>query len=99
MAVAIVRKVFEDLNNRSQTTNNQQRMDKFALKAFNCLSHNWKVGDPLIASFLLGFPNHYSATAPVKTINIAILKIKFQLIVSSQDFNQSDDIVRVDDNQ
>lgn len=32
----------------------------------------------------------------MKTINIALLKIKFELIQGGQDFNQLDDIMRVD---
>ncbi len=52
---------------------------------------------PLVVSYLLNLPDHYSLKAIVKTINIALLQAKFLLILNSQNFNQSDDIVHVDD--
>lgn len=60
------------------------------------LLHNWKVSGLLIASFLLSLPNHYSSIVVVKTINITLLKTKFELILSGLDFNQSDDILHID---
>ncbi len=47
--------------------------DKFALEAFNPLSHDREISGPLVASYLLNFPNHYFLKAIVKIINIALL--------------------------
>ena len=96
MAVAMIRKAFKDHNTRLGITDILQGLDKFALKAFNQLLHNQKVSRPLVASFLLSFPNQYSLIAAVVTINIALLKTKFELILGGQDFNQSNDIIYVD---
>lgn len=59
------------------------------------MSHNREVSGPLVASFLLDLLDHYSPKAVVKTINITLLKSKFLLILSGQNFNQSNDIVCV----
>lgn len=57
--MAINRKTFKDLNIRLDTINTLLKLDKFALKAFNWLSNDWKVSKPLVASFLLSFSNHF----------------------------------------
>ena len=54
------------------------------------------MSEPLIASYLLNLLNHYSPKAIVKIIDIALFQAKFLLIMNSQSFNQSDDIVHVD---
>ena len=77
-------------------SNNTPIFDKFALKVFNQLFHDEEISGPPVASYLLNLPDHYSLKAIVKTINIALLQAKFLLILNSQNFNQSDDIVCVD---
>ncbi len=98
MAAAIVRKPFDDHENNITTgpSNYTSTLDQFALKAFNQLTHDREISGPLVASYLLNLLNHYFPKAIVKTINIALLQVKFSLILNSQNFNQSDDIVRVD---
>ncbi len=98
MAVVIGRKTFDNHYNNITTCpcNYTPTFDKFALKAFNRLSHDREIGGPLIASYLLNLPNHYSPKVIVETINIALLQAKFLLILNWQNFNQSDDIVRID---
>lgn len=64
---------------------------------FNGLSHDWKVSKALIVSFLLSLPDHYFSIIVIKTINIALLNTKFELILGGQNFNQLDDIVHIDD--
>lgn len=95
MTTAIVKKAFEnyDKNPIPTSANYTRTLDKFALKAFNKLSHDRKVSRPLVASSLLDLPDHYFSKAIVKSININFLKIKFSLILSSRYFNQSDDII------
>lgn len=87
MATAIVRKTFENIEIRFGLDNIMPKLDKFVLKAFNQLSHNQKISGLLVASFLLCLPNYYFPTLVIKTINIVLLKIKFKLIFSGQDFN------------
>ncbi len=89
MVVAIVRKAFNDHNNNSMTgpSNYTPTLDKFALKAFNQLSHDREISGPLFASYLLNLSDHYSPKAIVKTINIALLQAKFSLILNGQNFN------------
>lgn len=59
------------------------KQDKFVLKIFNQLLYNWEVSEPLVTCFLLSLLNHYFPTMIMKTINIALLKIKFELILGS----------------
>ena len=80
MTAIIVRKAFKNHDTRLGITNVAPELDKCALKTFNLLSYNWEVRRPLIASFLLGFSNHYSETAVVKNINIALLTTRFELM-------------------
>ncbi len=98
MAVAIMKKAFNDHDNKITTgpSNYTPTLDKFALKAFNQLSHDRKISGPLVASSLLNLPDHYLPKAIVKTINIALLQAKLLLILNCQNFNQSDNIIRVD---
>ena len=96
MAAAIVRKAFEDQDKPgpgppSYTPN----LDRFSLKAFNRLSHDHQVSGPLVAGFLLDLPDHYTPDAPVKSINISVLKDKFPLLISGQNFNTTNDVARV----
>ncbi len=97
MTAAIVKKAFNDHDNNITTgpSNYTPTLDKFALKVFNQLPHDREIGRPLVASYLLNLPNHYSPKAIVKIINISLLQAKFLLILNGQNFNQSDDIVRV----
>ena len=99
MTAVIVRKAFDDHDNNIMTSSSNYTpiLDKFALKAFNQLSYNWEISRPLIASYLLNLSNHYSPKVIVKIINIALLQAKFLLILNSKSFNQSDNIVRIDD--
>ncbi len=98
MAAAIVRKAFDNYDNNITTgsSNYTLTLDKFTLKAFNQLSHDREINGPLVASYWLNLPNHYFLKVIVKTINIALLQAKFLLILNSQNFNQSDDIVCID---
>ena len=96
MAIAIIRKAFEDQDKAnpgplSYTPN----LDKFSLKAFNRLSHNRKISRPMVAGFLLDLPDHYTPNTPIKSINISVLKNKFLLLISRQNFNTINDIAHV----
>ncbi len=98
MAESIVRITFNyhDKDSTNSPTNYTPSLDKFALKAFNRLSHDREMSGLLVACYLLDLPDHYSPKVNMKTINIASLRAKFSLILNGQSFNQSDDIVRVD---
>ncbi len=98
MVAAIVRKAFDNHDNNIATdpSNYIPTFDKFALKAFNWLSHDWEIRGPLVGSYLLNLPDHYSSKAIVKTINIALLQVKFLLILNGQNLDQSDTIMCVD---
>ncbi len=89
MVAAIVRKAFDDHDNNITTgpSNYTPTLDKFALKAFNRLSHDREISRPLVASYLLNLSDHYSPKAIMKTINIALLQAKFSLILNGQNFN------------
>lgn len=95
--MAIIRKAFKDFDIKSGTTNTLLGLDKLALNAFDWLSHNRKVSRPLVASFFLDLPDHYFPTVVMKTINILLLKTKFDLTLSGQYLNQSDNIIRIYD--
>ncbi len=70
-----MRKAFD--NSDKDSTNSPATytpsLDKFFLKAFNRLSHDRKISGPLVTSYLLDLPDHYSPKANMKTINIAPL--------------------------
>ncbi len=89
IAVIIMRKAFD--NHNKDLTNNlinyTSSLDKFALKAFISLFHNWEISGLLVASYLLDLLDHYSPKANIKTINIFPLQAKFSLILNSQRFN------------
>lgn len=96
--MAIVRKTFDN-HDKDLITNPSNfilTLNKFALKAYNLLSHNREMSGLLVASYLLNLPDHYSPKAIVKSINIALMQAKFSLILDGQSFNQSDNIVHVD---
>lgn len=95
MAAILNKKAFKDLDIKSGTINILLRLNKFVLKAFNQILYNWEVNELLVASFLLGFLNHHFSIVIVKTINIALLKTKFELILDSQDFNKLNGIMRI----
>ena len=61
MASAMVKKGFDNHDKDSTFTpaNYTPTLDKFALKAFNQLSHDWEISGLLIASYLLNLLDHY----------------------------------------
>lgn len=71
--------------------------DMFALRAFNRLAYDCKISGPLVASTLLGLPDHYTLLCNIKSINIGILCDWFPELALrgyNQDLNE-DDIVRL----
>ena len=56
-----MRKAFNNHDNNIKTglSNYILTLDKFALKAFNNLSHNREISEPLIASYFLNLLDHY----------------------------------------
>ncbi len=56
-------------------------LDKFALRAFNCLRYDRVISGPLVANYLLGLPNHYTLLDNIKSINLAILRKYFPKFV------------------
>ena len=99
MVAAIVRKAFNNRDNNITTSffNYIPTLDKFALKVFNQLSHNREISRPLVTSYLVNLPDHYFSKAIMKTINTALFQAKFSLILNNKNFNQSDNIVCVND--
>lgn len=71
-------------------------LDKFVLKAFNRLSHDYEISGLLVVSFLLCLPDHYTLYTYVKNINIYILRMKFLLLISDKDFFNTNDIIKID---
>ncbi len=94
--MAIVKKAFDNHDNNITTGPSSyiSTLDKFPLKVLNQLSHNQEINRPLVASYMLNLPNHYSLKVIVKIINIALLQAKL-LMMNGQNLNQSDDIVHV----
>lgn len=87
MGMAINRIIFENLDIRSSITNTLLKLDKFIFKSFNWLLYIQKISRLLVVSFLFNLINHYFIIVVVKTLNIILLKTKFELILSDQDFN------------
>ncbi len=84
MTVVMVRKAFDNPDNNITTcpSNYTPTLDKFALKAFNRLSHDREISGPLVAHYLLNLFDHYFPKAIVKIINIALLQAKFSMILN-----------------
>ena len=98
MATAIVRKAFEDQNKPGfGPLSYMPTLDKFLLKAFNRLSYNCEVNGLLIAEFLLDLLDYYTLNAPVKSTDFFVLKTKFLLLISGQNFNTTNDVAHVND--
>lgn len=96
MATAIVRKVFEDQDKPGPGLPFYiSNLDKLLLKVFNKLLHNCEVSRLLVARFSLDLPDHYTPDAPVKLINIFVLKEKFLLLISKQNLNTTNDVLHV----
>ena len=95
MAVAIIRKAFKNQDKPGPKplfyTSN---LDKFLLKAFNKLSYNYKVSGPLVVRFLLDLP---TSNASVKSINISVLRDKFSLLISGQNYNTTNNVACIND--
>ncbi len=72
MGAAFVKKAYDDIQLSANVITNMP-LDKFALRAFNRLAYNWEISAPLVASYLLGLPDHYTLADNVKSINLAIL--------------------------
>ena len=80
MSAAFVKTAYD----QSQTTNNTTTIntivrvpDQFALRAFNRLAYDREISRPLVASSLLGLPEHYIMPYDVKSINIGLLCSRF----------------------
>ena len=96
MITAIIKKTFENQNKPGlRLLFYTPILDTFSLKAFNKLLHDYEVSKPLIARFLWDLPNHYTPNALVKLINISMLKTKFPLLISGQNFNILESIAYV----
>ena len=97
IAIAIMKKTFKNYDKNPIFTfaNYIPILDKFLLKAFNQYTHNREINKPLVACFLLDLLDRYFSKVVFKIINITLWKTKFPLILSRQNFNQSNNIVYV----
>lgn len=98
MIIVIVRKAFKnwdkpDLGPLVYYSN----LYKFLLKVFNRLLYNYEVSRLLVVRFLLDLLDYYTFNTFIKLINISMLKIKFLLLISKQNFNINNDIINVND--
>ena len=85
IAVVIVKKTFKDQDKPDLGPPSYiQNLNKFLLKAFNRLSHNREVSGPLVVGFLVNLPDYYTPDVLIKSINIFVLKNKFQLLIFGQ---------------
>ncbi len=76
MGAAFVKKAYHDMQ-PSANVSLHVAPNKFALRAFNRLAYDWKISGPLVASYLLGLPDHYTLSDNVKSINLAIFRKRF----------------------
>lgn len=52
-------------------------LDKFALKAFNCLAYDCDINDALVASYLFGLLDNYTLSDNVRFINLGMIQRQF----------------------
>ncbi len=71
MSTAFVKKAYDKVQSIANITT-QVGLDKFTLKAFNCLAYDQEISGLLVASYLLGLSNHYILSNNVKSINLVL---------------------------
>ncbi len=76
MGAAFVKKAYDEVQSTANITT-QVEPDKFALRAFNRLAYDREISGPLVASYLLGLPDHYTLSNNVKFINLALFCKQF----------------------
>ncbi len=76
MGAAFVNKAYDDMQSSANVITNMPP-DKFALRAFNCLAYNREISGPLVGSYLLELPDHFTLSDNVKSINLAIFRKRF----------------------
>lgn len=96
MAIAIIRNVFEDRDKPgSKPSSYTSNQEKFSLKAFNRLLYNCEICGLLVVEFLFDLLDHYTLNALIKSINIFVLKAKFIMLISRQNFNITNNVIYV----
>ncbi len=76
MGAVFVKKAYDNMQ-PSANVSSHVAPDKFALRAFNRLTYDREISGPLVASYLLGLPDHYTLSDNVKSINLSILRKRF----------------------
>ena len=77
MEAAFVKKAYDDMQSLSAEVIIYVAPGKFVLRAFNRLSYDREISGFLVASYLLGLPDHYILSNNVKFINLAIFQKHF----------------------
>lgn len=96
IATVIIKKIFKNQKKNSfRLSFYSLNIDKFLLKIFNRLSYNYKISKVVIARFLLNIPDYYTLNVLIKSINISILKAKFLLLISKQNFNTTNNVTYI----
>ncbi len=68
-----MKKAYYDMQSSANVITNMPP-NKFTLRAFNRLAYEREISGPLIASYLLRLPDHYTLSDNVKSINLTILR-------------------------
>lgn len=79
-------KVYEEIADQKMThglTETIWVMDinKFALRAFNCLTYDHKISWPLVANMLLSLPKYYSLQRAITRVNLRVLCGRFSKVI------------------
>ena len=59
-------------------------MEKFALRAFNCLQADQEISGPQAASYLLGLPDYYTLLTTIRHLNLGQLRHHFEFIIAAE---------------
>lgn len=86
MKATFVQKAYEEATN--QCTKNDQtksvmkaNIDKFALRAFNCLAYNQEISGLFATNILFCLPEYYILDMSIKKVNLQALRKRFSRII------------------
>ena len=86
MGAAFVQKAYEEAADQRMAhapagTIRVMDIDKFALRALNCLAYDREISGPLVANTLLGLSEYYSPERTIKRVNLRALCRRFSKVI------------------
>lgn len=100
MGAAFIRKAYDDTADRREASGRARgariaEIDKFSLRAFNCLAYDREISGPLAANTLLDLPEYYTPKINIKRVNLWALCRRFIHIIfqTTEDEDSAENLV------